>query len=169
MQQRQPGGGVAQDVADLPPGHRREPGDVAAVEQLHRVEGPQLVRPVVVGLDDARVPHARQRVVLALEERDVPGVRLSREPLQREGAPADLVDDPPDRRHPAFAEGAADAVPPGHDVPGRGFRAVRARPLGGCRWCAQDASCARARPAAARFAYSSRHAIAPFGSPIFEG
>lgn len=139
MNQREAGGDIAQDAAGLRPGQRRELRDVAALEQLHRVERPLRVRPVVVRLDEAGVPHARQRVVFALEERDVPGVRRPRQPLQRVAPPAHLVGHPPDRGHPALAEGVADPVPAGDEALRIGLHAPR--PRGGRG--AQEPTCPR--------------------------
>ena len=51
-------------------GDRRELVQVAAVEQLHRVVRADLVDAVVVDLDDARMGELRERVELALEQRD---------------------------------------------------------------------------------------------------
>ena len=76
VEQGEPGGDVTQDPAHVAPRHRRELRDVAAVEQLHGVEGPPRVRPVLVDLDEARMTQARERVVFALEERDM--VRVGR-------------------------------------------------------------------------------------------
>src|ERR1700742_3058852 len=68
MEQRQGGADVACQSTSAPPLDRRRLVQIAAVEQLHRVEGALAVDAVVVSRDDARVLQVAQGEVLAFEE-----------------------------------------------------------------------------------------------------
>ena len=70
MQQRERRAHVVDQRARLAPRQRRALGEVAAVEQLHRVERPGFVEAVVVDLDHARMRELRERVELGFEQRD---------------------------------------------------------------------------------------------------
>ena len=112
VEERERRGDVAQHHAQLAEADVLGVAQVAAVEDLHRVERPVLVDAVVVGLDDPRMTEARERVELTAEAqlRAASSLLEARHALQRDGATVRDVDRAVHHAHAPAAELLLDAV-----------------------------------------------------------
>lgn len=107
MQEREGRRYVAQVGAEFANGQLGRRGEIPAAQQLHRVVRPLGVDPVVVHLDDRRVPEPRQGGVLALEQRRQLGTRTRRadpEALVGDRLPRQLIGRAEDGSHAAPSE-----------------------------------------------------------------
>ena len=119
VEERERRADAVEQRACLSPRQRASRAQIAAVEQLHRVERALRIHAIVVHPDDVRVRKRGERVKLALEHRlalaPALGVALRREQFQRDLPLEGRIERAVHRRHPAAPEQAAQVIAPGHD------------------------------------------------------
>ncbi len=100
---------VVDERARLSPRQRGSLAKIAAVEQLHRVERPPIIDPVVVDLYDAGMRELCERAKLALEEgcgfEVVPVLFRQHQLLQSDVSPSSEIRHAIDDGHAAMADG----------------------------------------------------------------